>query len=67
MAHQRLGHDDQARRCLAEAAFWIDQANHEELDDPTSIRPAWGNWYQPFLYERLVQEATERVEAGRAD
>jgi hypothetical protein len=59
MAHHRLGHAGEARRCLVEAAHWIDEANHHEGDDPTGERPAWGNWQEPVVYPLLVREAEE--------
>jgi serine/threonine protein kinase/Flp pilus assembly protein TadD len=57
MAHHRLGHAKEARRCLAEAARWIDEANRQELDDPTSTRPAWGGWHEAVVYPLLLGEA----------
>jgi tetratricopeptide (TPR) repeat protein len=56
MAHQRLGHADEASRCVAEAARWIDAANRgsEELMDP-----AWGEWDEPVIYPRLLREAED--------
>ena len=57
MGHSRLGHTDEARRCLAEAVSWMDEANRQELDDLTGTRPAWGNWYEPVIYPLLVREA----------
>jgi hypothetical protein len=57
MAHHRLGHAEEARRCLVEAARWIDEANREKHDDPTSPRPAWGGWYQAVVYPLLHREA----------
>jgi serine/threonine protein kinase/Flp pilus assembly protein TadD len=59
MAHHRLGHGDAARRCLAEAARWIDEANREALDDPAGTRPAWGSWDERVVYPLLLREATE--------
>jgi eukaryotic-like serine/threonine-protein kinase len=57
MAHHRLGHADEARRCLLEATGWIDAANHSTEDDPTGTLPAWGGWDQPVVYPLLVREA----------
>jgi len=57
MAHHRLGHAEEARRCLVEAARWIDEANREELDDPTSTRPGWGSWHEGVVYPLLLREA----------
>jgi len=56
MAHCRLGHADEARRCLAEAVSWMDKANQQELDDLTGTQPAWGDWYEPVLFPMLVRE-----------
>ena len=57
MAHHRLGHAREARRCLVEAARWIDEANRVQLDDPTSMGPTWGNWHEPVVYPLLLREA----------
>jgi hypothetical protein len=57
MAHHRLGHAEEARRCLVEAARWIDEADREKRDGPTGTRPAWGGWYQAVVYPLLLREA----------
>jgi serine/threonine protein kinase/tetratricopeptide (TPR) repeat protein len=57
MAHHRLGHAEEARRCLVDAARWIDEANREDLDDPTSLRPGWANWDERVTYPLLLREA----------
>jgi tetratricopeptide (TPR) repeat protein len=59
MAHHRLGHADDARRCLAEARRWIDAANHDTGDDLSATRPAWGSWHEPVVYPLLLREAEE--------
>jgi tetratricopeptide (TPR) repeat protein len=59
MAHHRLGHTSEARRCLAQAARWIDEANQEELDDPAGIRPTWGGWQETVEFPLLLREAEE--------
>lgn len=56
MAHHRLGHADDARRCLAEARRWIDAATHASAD-LSSVQPAWGGWYEKVVFPRLLQEA----------
>jgi tetratricopeptide (TPR) repeat protein len=61
MARQRLGHADEARRCLVEAARWIDEANREEADDLSGTRPAWGNWHEPVVYPLLLHEAESLI------
>jgi hypothetical protein len=57
MAHHRLGHDDEARRCLAEAGRWIDEANRQEEVDPSHTRPAWGHWHERAVSVLLLREA----------
>jgi Flp pilus assembly protein TadD len=57
MAHHRLGHASEARRALAEAARWIDEANRRPTDDPTASRPAWGNWHEHLECGLLFNEA----------
>jgi serine/threonine protein kinase/Flp pilus assembly protein TadD len=57
MAHQRLGHNAEARRCLSEAVRWIGNANREKLDDPTGTRPAWGDWPERAEHPLLLSEA----------
>jgi len=65
LAHQRLGHAQQARRCLAEAARWIDEANRQEFDDLTATHPVWGGWYEPMYVQRLLAEARALVDGDR--
>jgi tetratricopeptide (TPR) repeat protein len=57
MAHHRLGHADEARHCLAEAARWIDEANRHEGNDLSATRPAWGDWHEPVVSQLLLREA----------
>jgi serine/threonine protein kinase/Flp pilus assembly protein TadD len=57
MAHYRLGNAVEARRHLAEAARWIEEANRQQVDDPSGTRPAWADWYEPIVYELLLREA----------
>jgi eukaryotic-like serine/threonine-protein kinase len=59
MAHHRLGHAEEARRCVAEAARWIDEANRVQLDDPTTLGPTWGHWDESVVYPLLLREAEE--------
>ena len=66
MGHSRLGHADEARRCLAEAVAWMEEANRQELDDLTGTRPAWGGWNEPIVSPLLVREAEALLrEAGQ--
>jgi serine/threonine protein kinase/tetratricopeptide (TPR) repeat protein len=57
MAHHRLGHADEARHCLAEAARWIDEANRHEGDDWSGTQAAWGGWHDPVVSQLLFREA----------
>jgi tetratricopeptide (TPR) repeat protein len=59
MAHWRLGHADEARRCLAAAVSWMDEANQQKLDELTGTRPAWGEWDDAVVYPLLIREAEE--------
>jgi serine/threonine protein kinase/lipoprotein NlpI len=63
MASHRLGHADQARRCLSEARRWIDAANQHTEDDPTGTQPVWGAWHETVVYPRLMREAEELMKA----
>ena len=65
MAHQQLGHTDEARRCLGTARRIIAVKNPENLDQQTSIRqPA--DWVGVHLLSReavaLIENST--VEAA---
>jgi tetratricopeptide (TPR) repeat protein len=57
MAQHRLGHADEARRCLVEATRWIDEANRDDADELSSTRPSWGNWHEAVVYPLLLREA----------
>jgi tetratricopeptide (TPR) repeat protein len=61
MAHHRLGHASQARRCLAEANRWIDAANRQTEDDLSGALPAWGSWRAPIVHGLLLREAEELI------
>ena len=66
MGHSRLGHADEARRCLAAAASWMEEANQQELDELTGTRPAWGDRHERVVYPLLVHEAEALLrEAGQ--
>jgi hypothetical protein len=66
MAHHHLGHAGEAQHALAEAVRWIDEADHEELDDLTATRPAWGNWHEKPECELLLDEAKKLLECNTA-
>jgi tetratricopeptide (TPR) repeat protein len=59
MAHCRLGHTAEARRCLEEARRWIDAAYHDTGDDLNATRPAWGGWDERVIYPLLLRESEE--------
>jgi tetratricopeptide (TPR) repeat protein len=59
MAHLKLGHTTEARRCLAEAARWVEAADSNVGADLTSTRPAWGDWQEPPTYRLLLKEAAD--------
>jgi tetratricopeptide (TPR) repeat protein len=59
MAHRQLGHADDARRCLAEARRWIDDANRHVGEDLSGTQPAWGEWDEVVVYPLLLREAEE--------
>ncbi len=73
MAHHRLGHADDARRCLAEAQRWIEAANRRVEDtklrgedEMSRTQPAWIEWAEPALFPMLVQETRELLGKGGA-
>jgi hypothetical protein len=59
MAHHRLGHVDESRRCLAAAARWIDEANAETEHDLSDTEPNWSDWPEHILYPLLLREAEQ--------
>jgi hypothetical protein len=66
IAHQRLAQTDEARRCLKEAAAWIDEANRQEFDDLTGASPVWGGWYERIDASMLLHEAEHLIDRGAA-
>jgi tetratricopeptide (TPR) repeat protein len=61
MAHRRLGHDAEARRCLREAVQWIDAANARTEDNLRLTEPAWADSHEPVMVPLLLREAQELV------
>jgi tetratricopeptide (TPR) repeat protein len=62
MTRHCLGRAVEARRTLAEAVRWADEADREELDDRTATRPAWGPWHEKLECELLLEEAKRHLE-----
>jgi serine/threonine protein kinase len=67
LAHHGLGQAEEARRCVDEAAAWIDNANHHELDNLTGTQPAWGAWHERVIFPYLLREAQQRVRPSAED
>jgi WD40 repeat protein len=59
LAHQDLGHADQARHWLDEAVSWIDQALAGRLEDPGAILPS--TWEQRLELDLLRREAEKLI------
>jgi serine/threonine protein kinase/Flp pilus assembly protein TadD len=66
MAHHRLGHVSEAQHALAEAVRWIEEADHQESDDPGSIRPSWGSCLDRPEFELLLNEAERLLQQESA-
>jgi eukaryotic-like serine/threonine-protein kinase len=54
MAHQRLGHLQEARRCLQRAEDWIERANRAQANSSLKV---WISWYEPIEIDYLLREA----------
>jgi serine/threonine protein kinase/uncharacterized protein HemY len=71
MAHHRLGEGEEAKRCLAEAVRWVEEAERHKGDDLSGTRPAWIGWDERIVYPLLVREAEallrgkEQVSTGK--
>jgi WD40 repeat protein/tetratricopeptide (TPR) repeat protein/tRNA A-37 threonylcarbamoyl transferase component Bud32 len=59
MAHQRLGHGEEARRWLARATEWAERAERGQLSDPTIQLPLF--WIQRLELRLLRAEAAACV------
>ncbi len=51
MAHHRLGHAEEARKCLKKATEWIEETNRSESTN------SWIGWSEPVEVEHLLSEA----------
>ena len=58
MAHHKLGHADEARRSLQEAANWIERANQSGM---TGAAFQWMQWYETVEVEHIFREAKEQI------
>jgi predicted Zn-dependent protease len=54
MAHQKLGHADEAKKDLQEAEKWIETANRT---DAIGSADRWMSWTEPMEGEYLLREA----------
>jgi tetratricopeptide (TPR) repeat protein/tRNA A-37 threonylcarbamoyl transferase component Bud32 len=64
MAHFRLGNVDEARRCLSEAARWIETESSNPRYDLAGTRTTWAGWHERITYPALLDEARRLVETG---
>jgi tetratricopeptide (TPR) repeat protein len=64
MIHHRLGHAQEAERCRAEAARWIEAARNADPDDQADNAPAFGEWAQQAEFPLLLREAEALLKNG---
>ncbi|MEX2114277.1 MAG: protein kinase [Pirellulales bacterium] len=62
MVHYRLGQVEKARHHMAEAARWIDEADHPNPNDLTGERATWGGWYEKVNVPIIMREARAMIE-----
>jgi serine/threonine protein kinase/tetratricopeptide (TPR) repeat protein len=58
MAHQQLGHTEEARKNLKQAVEWIGQA---ERTGATEANSPWVSWCEPVEVEHLLREARSLI------
>jgi WD40 repeat protein/tetratricopeptide (TPR) repeat protein len=62
MAHHRLGHADEARRCLKEAGAWIERVTQTKLRDPNFPAQLQGlSWQHQVLLARPLRAEAEAL------
>jgi serine/threonine protein kinase/Flp pilus assembly protein TadD len=61
MAQHRLGRADEARRALASAQLWIDQADRQNEDSVEGTQPGWGAWTDRIYTTKLFREAEQLI------
>lgn len=68
IAYYRLDRMSDSRRCLDNAARWIEQADRRDLPDVDINLPAWGNWSwnERLQCIRLFEEAKSLVAARQS-
>ena len=58
MAHQQLGHREEARKHLNQAREWLDQVERGRVDGTAGL---WFNWCEQVEVEHLLREATTLI------
>jgi tetratricopeptide (TPR) repeat protein len=61
MAHQRLGHAEEARRWLDQAVRWLDRAGWYQPTDVGSSPTLWATWWARLEAQLLRREAEALV------
>jgi Flp pilus assembly protein TadD len=61
MAHHRLGHTEEARRCLAKAKQWVSEANNHGNSDLADAGVGWANWQERVVCRLLLREAVALI------
>jgi tetratricopeptide (TPR) repeat protein len=65
MAHSGLGHEEEARRCLARADAWVREADQPDANDLSGTQPTWNRWFERTEIEVLRREAVTLLGNGR--
>lgn len=60
MAHDKLGHADEARRCLEKATSWIDQLGPEIPPHPETLSFHLHTWLEAQILRHEAAEAMEK-------
>lgn len=66
MAQFRLGHLEDARRNLAVARKWIDDANQSTPLNQSPAGASWGGWYEKVVFPLILNEASELIAADHS-
>ncbi len=54
MAHRKLGHCEEAKKCLQRAEDWIERANRAQANSSLKV---WISWYESIEIDYLLREA----------